>query len=265
MKLSEKGLIIRESPLKESDKLLTVLTAEHGKISVYAHGVRSFKSKYLHSASLLSYSSFELSKRGEYLTLCEASEIESFLGAQYDLELYALCQYICDVVNELTVYDSPEESMLSLTLNTLWALCNTKIPPRQIKAAFEIRAMTECGFMPDVDGCTECGKTDGEMIFDIMNAILYCPECAKDTEEITKENELSGVATILKRIGAEALCAMRYVIGAHPKRIFSFSLTEEALDTLGSVSESYILNHIGHGFTTLNFYKETCRLVNKNG
>ena len=260
MQFTQKGLIIRETPLKESDKMLTILTAEHGKMSVYAHGVRSFKSKYLHASSLLSYSSFILNKRGDSLTLCEASEIESFLGAQYDLTLYALCQYVADVVGELTVYDAPEEEMLSLALNTLWALCNTRTPHKQIKAAFEIRAMSEAGFMPDIGGCSVCGENRPELIFDIMNANLYCPDCRGNEEERSRENTLSGTATILRRVRQETLEAMRYIISAGPKRIFSFSLDGELTDELSYVTESYLLNHIGHGFKTLNFYKETSRL-----
>lgn len=260
MQFSQKGLVIRETPLKESDKMLTILTAENGKMTVYAHGVRSYKSKYMHAASLLSYSSFVITRRGDSLTLSEASGIESFPGSQNDLALYALCQYVADVAGELTVFDSPEEQMLSLVLNTLWALCRTQTPRTLVKSAFEIRAMTEAGFMPDIGGCCVCGENRDEMIFDIMNATLYCPGCRGDEEERRRENELAGTATVLRSAKRETLDAMRYVISANPKRIFSFSLPPERTDELSLVTESYLLNHIGHGFTTLNFYKETSRL-----
>ena len=260
MHFSIKGLVIRETKLKESDKILTVLTKEYGKISVYAHGVRSFKSKYMKEATLLSYSNFILAKKGNYLTLCEASIIENFPGAQYDLTLYSLCQYIVDVAGELSLYDTPDEEILPLTLNTLWALCNTKTDKTQIKCAYELRIMTIAGFMPDIDGCTVCSENDDEMIFDIMNAQLYCRKCIGNEEEHSTENELFGTANILKTVSRETLEAMRYIICSPPKRIFSFTVSGETLFELTHIAESYLLNHIGHGFSTLNFYKETSRL-----
>ena len=39
------GLVIKEAPVGESDKLITVLTKDKGKILISAKGVRSQKSK----------------------------------------------------------------------------------------------------------------------------------------------------------------------------------------------------------------------------
>ena len=40
MKETVKGLIIKRTPFKENDMLLTVLTAEKGKMNVLARGLR---------------------------------------------------------------------------------------------------------------------------------------------------------------------------------------------------------------------------------
>ena len=53
------GLILRESAYGESDKLLTVLTADEGKVFMIAKGVRSLKSKNLALCRLFTYANFE--------------------------------------------------------------------------------------------------------------------------------------------------------------------------------------------------------------
>ena len=53
------GLVLREIPTGENDKLLTVLTAEQGKIRICAKGVRSMKSKLMPLCRLFTYGNFE--------------------------------------------------------------------------------------------------------------------------------------------------------------------------------------------------------------
>ena len=56
MHISTQGLVLREVNYKESDKLLTVLTAEGGKRTVKARGCRRKGSPLAAAAQLLVYS-----------------------------------------------------------------------------------------------------------------------------------------------------------------------------------------------------------------
>ena len=49
--------------------------------------------------------------------------------------------------------------------------------------------------------------------------------------------------------------AVRYVLHAAPERIFSFELSEaEDVTEFSRVAQTYLLNHLGRGFDSLNFY-----------
>ena len=48
-----KGVVLRETETKEADKILTLLTADRGKISVIARGVRRKSCKYAACAQQL--------------------------------------------------------------------------------------------------------------------------------------------------------------------------------------------------------------------
>ena len=75
-----KGLVIRQVNFGDYDKMLTLLTADLGKISVSAKGVRSMKSKNRAASELLCFGEFVLSPpKGDVYSLSSAECIESFI------------------------------------------------------------------------------------------------------------------------------------------------------------------------------------------
>lgn len=79
MELRVKGLIVRETLLGETDKLLSVLTSEYGRIPVMAKGARSIRSRYMTSTQLMCYSELTIYKRGDRFWLREALPVETFM------------------------------------------------------------------------------------------------------------------------------------------------------------------------------------------
>ena len=53
----------------------------------------------------------------------------------------------------------------------------------------------------------------------------------------------------------ETLDAMRYVISAEPKRIFSFEIPDEAQRQMNGVCEAYLLTQLERGFGALDYWK----------
>ena len=78
-KFTVDALVITEQQIGESDKLITLLTRHNGVIKAYASGARTIKSKKGAATSLLAYSSFTLSIKGNTYKVIEASPIDIFL------------------------------------------------------------------------------------------------------------------------------------------------------------------------------------------
>ena len=76
-----KGVVLRETETKEADKILTLLTADRGKISVIARGVRRKSCKYAACAQQLVYSEWTLYQKGEWYYANEGATAELFNGA----------------------------------------------------------------------------------------------------------------------------------------------------------------------------------------
>ena len=254
------ALVIRETDYGENDKLLTLLTAERGRLTVCVKGGKSLKNKNLASSQLLCYSEFTVKERKGFYTLSEAALIEQFFGLRGDLDRFAAAQYIADVAGEVCVENNDEGEMLRLTLNTLYMLSETDRDVDFVKAVFELRTAALSGFCPDLTACGLCGKPEGEpMYLDVMNGSLRCGECF-GSEADTDSRLGAATATAILPLTSAVLHGMRYVIGAPAKRVFSFTLPEEAQADFCRVCEKYLVNQLERSFRTLEFYHNIRRM-----
>ena len=174
--LEVKGLVIRITDMKESDRLITIFTEQMGIVSAMAKGARSLKSRQMASTMQFCYGNFVLYKRGEYYWIKESELIESFFGLRSSLEGLALATYITEVLADVAVAEA-ERDLLRLSLNSLYAISEQKYSLEKIKAAFEIRCASIIGFMPDVVACDSCGEKLGDFFFDIMGGRIKCYSC----------------------------------------------------------------------------------------
>lgn len=253
------GLVIRDVKTGEADKVITLLTARMGRLTVSGKGVSSLKNRYAASTQLFSYSTFLLHRRGNFWYIKDTFYIESFEKIRYDLEKLSLANYVCDVANDLAPEDMEAEDLLPLTLNTLYAIANLdRLPLEQIRGAFEFRSAVQEGFMPDLSGCGNCGHAiEGDCSLDVMNGRLLCKTCRTLVENDPAFLAEADVhANIMIRVSPAVLAALRYLESAPVKRFLSFSLEKEELSLFSVVCERYLLNHLEHGFSSLEYYKK---------
>ena len=256
------GLVVRETKTGEADKIITVFTDKLGRITVSGKGVSSMKSKYAASAQLFTYSTFSLRKKGSYYYIRDAFYIENFMNIRYDIEKLALANYVCDVVCELAQEDVEDKELLSLALNTLYAIANRDVPLSLIKGAFEFRAAVTEGFMPDLSACGRCGcEIEGDSVIDVMNGRVLCRKCRTLIENDPEYIKDTTESKIMIRLSPTVLASLRYIETAPTKKYLSFTIDETELSLFSVVCERYLLNHIEHGFSSLEYYKKIIRGV----
>ena len=259
-----KGIVLRETPYGDFDKIITVLTAEHGKISVYAKGAKRLKSPLFTATQLFSYSEMTVyrSKNTYYIRMGEL--IESFYHIRDTLHGTALAGYIADIAADIAIEDEPEESLMRLVLNSFHMIAKGQKPTDLIKGVFELRASAIAGFMPNLVACGGCGNSDLNVFyFDVSSGIFHCEECYRATSLLSeqfaaKRNENEGIyptGQLIAILSPSVFAAMRYAIYSKPERIFSFELKDEALSEFANVAEKYLACHMEKNYSTLEFYK----------
>ncbi len=245
--ITAKGLIVKETDFNEADKMLTIMTDSYGLVHAKASGIKSLKRKELSGAKPFLYSEFTFSQKGDSLNLREANMLHSFLDIKNDLTDLALGFYILDILGNIGMDNQPNEPLLRLTLNTLFALNSKKKDSALIKAAYELKVADIEGFTPHTFECMECGcelEEASYCYFDVLNGGILCKDCCPDTGR-----------NILK-ISMPTFCAINYILDADIKSFLSFDLSCEAREEFSGVCEKYFLTQSDFHPKTLTYYKK---------
>ena len=130
-----KGVVLRETETRDADKILTLLTAERGKLSVIARGVCRKGCKFAACAQPLAYSEWTLYKKGDWYYANEGATLELFNGLRADLDAMALGFYLAELTEFVTGEENPAPELLRLLLNGLYALAKLNKDPALVKPA----------------------------------------------------------------------------------------------------------------------------------
>jgi len=240
LQIVDKGLVLRETPYKEADVMLTVLTETQGKLSVMARGAKRKGSKLSAAIQLFTYSEFTLYESSGRYTLNEAEPLEMFFGIRDDIVKLALASYFSEVLDQAADEDSINPELLRLGLNSLFALSKTAIEKEKIKAAFELKIAHFSGYTPNLDSCMCCNASERLNLFDIKNGSLVCESCSNGGN---------------RRVDPSVVDAMRFIIREDVKRIFSFSINDASMKNLAEIANDYLRVHFDRTFKTDTFYK----------
>ncbi len=222
-----KGIIIAEKIMSDFDKVLTILTPNIGKIECVAKGARRPKSLFLAGTQFLCFGDYLLYKGGDTYRMNSCETIEVFYNIRTDLDKLKCASYLTKIVNDVTTENQSNYRVLQLFLNTLYVLANTDKELSLIESIFRLRLLSIIGFIPVIDECRICKRKEELNYFSIKDNGLKCKNCAKqepgaiEITETTKD-------------------AIRYIILAEAKKIYSFNVPEEAVKELEIISKIYL-------------------------
>ena len=238
------GVVLKERAVGEQDKFIDVLT-KNGIIEISAKGARKINGRSGSSAQLFAYSRFCVASRGERLYLNSAEPIHIFYGLRSALTKVSLASYFADILRFCIGEETDAGEVMRLFLNTLHYLENGTRSEALLKAVFELRLMSEIGFMPDVTACRECGSFEPEKIFFfVADGSFCCKDCF---------NAASDIGCI--KGGLPLLRAVRHIVLSDYDRLFNFRVSEEVQSGLSAFAEQYVTVHLERSFKTLDFYR----------
>lgn len=223
-----KGLILRTGVYGEANKMLTVLTAEEGRISVAAKGGKSHKrGAFLNN---FCYCDFALAKRGGIFSLETAQPIENFFGISQSVEKLFAASAVTSFAAYICKEESPCKDMLRLCLNSLYALSELDINPLKILVAFYLKSAKISGYAPEITQCVNCGKTENLDFFSPISGGVLCTDCG----------------TCEPKISPGELEVMRFVLNSEFKNMLKFNISETELKNLYSMIKLFAAEHFDY-------------------
>ena len=243
MQIVTPALVLREVKVGEADRILLLLTPEQGLISASAKGSLRLKSRLFSGCGLFCYSEFTLYEGRTMYRVDEAQVKNTFFGLRESVEGMALAMYLAELTAALAPTGKEAQVLLRLLLNSLYLLSENKRPLGQIKAVFELRAISEAGYLPQLLCCRECGKYEGGPFYlDPEEGSLLCGDCAAK-------------AGRTPNLDPASLTALRHIALVEDKRVFNFSLAGASMRKLGRVTERYALCLLDKPLNSLDFLR----------
>src|SRR5574344_1959903 len=221
--IKTKGLVILESNMGDYDKMVTILTPDFGRIGCAARGARRPKSTLMASTQFLSFSDFVIYSSPSSYNINSSDSIELFYNIRNDLSKLNYASHICRITYDVTDENQYSYKILQLLLNTLYMISESDENLDFIISVFKLRLMNYLGFSPQVSKCVLCGCTDNIAYFSIKNSGYECSNCGKFDKSAIK-------------INFDTFKAIKYILSANPKKLFSFKVSEESLKELKLIS-----------------------------
>lgn len=171
---------------------------------------------------------------GEYLVyqgsqtyhINSVEPVEVFYNLRNDLDKLKVAVHINKIVQDVTHENQNCYKILQLVLNTLYTISETDKNLDMVLGVFKLRLLCILGFTPQIIQCVNCKEKDELTYFSIKDNGFKCNICAKqDTSTIQ-----------ISQSTKNAIC---YTITAPPKKIYSFSLKDEALEEFKLVTKLY--------------------------
>ncbi|MEN8447667.1 MAG: DNA repair protein RecO, partial [Cyanobacteria bacterium J06555_13] len=179
------GINLKGMPMGESDRLVTVLTKEHGLVRAIAPGARKHKSR-LAGRSGLFVVNDGLFTRGKSIDkLIQAETLKSFPGLSRDLAKLTASQYLAEVALAQALTNQPQEELYYLLvehLGRIEAADKPNVLACLAQATFHLLALA--GVAPEVFRCClsrepltiELGNPDWQVGFSISSGGAVAPE-----------------------------------------------------------------------------------------
>lgn len=180
--------MLRSYKLGEADKILRVLTREHGKRSAVAKGVRKTTSRF--GARLEPLTCVQLLlHEGRSMDTIRQAEIEvSFHEVREDLDLFVHASAMAELSDRITVEHEPHPELFDLLMEGLTLMRERPDRAALVLAFFEYRALASSGFELRVTACAACGcdLAAGDASFSLNLGGFVCEQCRAGRGDVGK-------------------------------------------------------------------------------
>jgi DNA repair protein RecO (recombination protein O) len=171
------GLVLRIRNLGEADRLLTILSAERGKISALAKGARRARSK-LAALQLFAQADLQLAAGANLEIVTQAVIQQSFFNLHTDFARFSYASYFAELADVLSEAGAANLRLFEL-LQSAFVLLDNGVDPEMLARIFELRLLDLSGYNPEFEECVSCGNTLGTepMAFTPIQGGVICTRC----------------------------------------------------------------------------------------
>lgn len=171
----DEGVVLRTHKLGEVDRILTILTRNHGQIRAVAKGVRKTSSRFGGRLEPFMVADLQLHEGRNLDTVSQVEQLSNY-GASIvaDYPRFTAASAIVEAAEKLTRETSTSQHYL-LVLGALRTLANNDQLPDQVLDSYLLRALAISGWVPTLGDCQQCGSAATH--FSTHSGAVSCGNC----------------------------------------------------------------------------------------
>ncbi len=188
------AVVLRTYKLGEADRVVVLLTEEHGKVRAVARGIRKTTSKFGARLEPMSHVRLLLAEGRDLDIVSQADTVESLAPLMNDLDHLTSGLAILEAVDQIAPDREPAPELYRMLVGALRTIAQR--PSTLVVAAFYWKLLALEGVRPELDACVRCGEEGPLVAFDVGEGGVLCRSCRTGHP-----------------LSAEALELMRMVLG----------------------------------------------------
>jgi DNA repair protein RecO (recombination protein O) len=176
----DRGVVLRTIRLGEADRIVTLVTEQHGKVRAVAKGVRRTTSKFgsrlepLSHVALLGWQG-----RGDLDIINQVEVIDTHRVVREDLDRMSAAMVMLEVVDQVAQERHSNPRLYEMLVGGIAALSERNSP--MVAPAFLLKVLVLEGAAPVLDVCVSCGEEDAGLLvaFDLVEGGVLCRSCRR--------------------------------------------------------------------------------------
>lgn len=233
MLMRVEGIVIRATDYGEGNRILNVLTAQSGKISMMARGAKKVKSRFSALSQPFTYAEFVIFRSSaQAMGTVNAGEIiRSHHRLREDLLLSAYAAYMAELTSRIVGDGEPVPGLFEQLLAAYEGLEAGK-DAVIITQIYEMMMLAVAGFMPELHACVRCARTEEPLVgLSAANGGTLCQTC-----RVGDPSAIPATPAVLK--------LLRIFQQMDLRRLGDINISPETKDQLQQFIRAYIDYHL---------------------
>lgn len=175
------AIVLRHQNLGEADRVLSLLTPNHGKVRAIAKGVRKPLSRKSGHLELFSRARVMVARGRDLDIISQAELVEPYAALRDDLVRLSYAAYFVELADSFVGERDENRPMFNLLAAGLGWLCSAE-DLRVTARYYELRVLERAGFRPELHNCVVCSKpiVAEDQYISFADGGAVCPTDGKD-------------------------------------------------------------------------------------
>ncbi len=175
----DEAVVLRTHKLGEADRIITLLTRQHGRVRAVAKGVRKTTSRWGSRLEPFTHVDLQLAEGRNLDVVTQAETLDPFAAQLgHDYERYTAGSVMLETADRLVTEEKqPSVQQFLLLVGGLRAMTAGEHRPSQVLDSYLLRSLAVSGYAPSFEHCARCGEPGPHRWFNPAAGGVLCADC----------------------------------------------------------------------------------------